>query len=85
MVDSMRSAEHDPSRAFLRYDHSTDNGRRLSSRQGIVQGPLREWTDVLLDERSLQRQRLLDPVDRAQIRRKWIEHQSGDHKWQRPL
>jgi hypothetical protein len=38
-----------------------------------------------LDERSLQRQMLLDPVDLAQIRRKWIEHQSGDRKWQRPL
>jgi asparagine synthase (glutamine-hydrolysing) len=35
-----------------------------------------------LDERSLQRQTLLDP---AQIRRKRIEHQSGGRNWQRPL
>jgi asparagine synthase (glutamine-hydrolysing) len=47
-----------------------------------LRGPLRDWADALLDERTLQRQGLLDP---APIRRKWLEHQSGARNWQHPL
>ena len=44
-----------------------------------LRGPLRDWADSLLDERSLREQGIFKP---EQIRLKWAEHLSGKANWQ---
>jgi asparagine synthase (glutamine-hydrolysing) len=44
-----------------------------------LRGPLREWTEGLLDEARLKREGYFDS---APIRRKWDEHLSGKRNWQ---
>ena len=44
-----------------------------------LRGPLREWTEELLDERRLRQQGFLSPEP---IRHKWAEHLSGRRNWQ---
>ena len=43
-----------------------------------LRGPLRDWSESLLDERRLRDQGLLNPEP---IRRKWAEHLSGTTDW----
>lgn len=43
-----------------------------------LRGPLRDWSESLLDERRLRDQGLLNPEP---IRRKWAEHLSGVTDW----
>ena len=43
-----------------------------------LRGPLREWTEDLLDENRLRRQGYLHP---ELIRKKWAEHLSGKRSW----
>jgi asparagine synthase (glutamine-hydrolysing) len=43
-----------------------------------LRGPLRDWSESLLDERRLRDQGLLNPKP---IRRKWAEHLSGMTDW----
>lgn len=43
-----------------------------------LRGPLRDWSESLLDERRLRDQGLLNPEP---IRRKWAEHLSGATDW----
>ena len=43
-----------------------------------LRGPLRDWGESLLSERALSESGLLNP---APIRRKWLEHQSGQCNW----
>lgn len=47
-----------------------------------LRGPLREWAEHLLDERSLRQAGLLYPLV---VRRKWQEHLSGKRHWQHGL
>jgi asparagine synthase (glutamine-hydrolysing) len=42
-----------------------------------LRGPLRDWAETLLDERSV-RDRGLDPQP---VRRKWLQHLSGETRW----
>jgi asparagine synthase (glutamine-hydrolysing) len=44
-----------------------------------LRGPLREWAEVLLDEKRLQREGYLHP---SIIRTMWQEHLSGKKNWQ---
>jgi len=44
-----------------------------------LRGPLREWAEMLLDERRLHNEGFFDP---APIRQKWLEHLSGKRNWQ---
>ncbi len=44
-----------------------------------LRGPLRQWTETLLEESRLRREGFFDP---APIRRKWVEHLSGARNWQ---
>lgn len=44
-----------------------------------LRGPLRDWAESLLSEQRLQREGYLHAEP---IRRKWDEHQSGQHNWQ---
>lgn len=44
-----------------------------------LRGPLREWAEVLLDERRLREEGFLNP---SPIRKKWAEHLSGKRNWQ---
>ena len=44
-----------------------------------LRGPLRDWSEGLLDHARLCREGFLDP---APIRQKWEEHQSGTGNWQ---
>lgn len=44
-----------------------------------LRGPLRDWAENLLDESRLQREGFFHP---APIRKKWIEHLSGERNWQ---
>jgi asparagine synthase (glutamine-hydrolysing) len=44
-----------------------------------LRGPLRDWSEALLDERRLRAEGLLDP---RPIREKWLEHLSGRRNWQ---
>jgi len=43
-----------------------------------LRGPLRDWTEALLDETRLKREGFFHP---APIRKKWQEHLSGRHNW----
>ena len=47
-----------------------------------LRGPLRDWSESLLDERRLRSEGFLDPDP---IRQKWKEHLSGKRNWQYPL
>lgn len=47
-----------------------------------LRGPLREWAEVLLSERRLQEDNLLNSVP---IRQRWQEHLSGKRNWQYSL
>lgn len=47
-----------------------------------LRGPLREWAEELLSESRLRRQGYFKP---APIRRKWMEHVSGQRNWQHHL
>lgn len=47
-----------------------------------LRGPLRDWAEHLLDERSLRHGGLLDA---RLVRRKWQEHLSGKRHWQHGL
>ncbi len=47
-----------------------------------LRGPLRDWTEALLDERRLGRDGFFDA---APIRQKWREHLSGSRNWQHQL
>ena len=44
-----------------------------------LRGPLRDWAESLLDEKTLRMQGYLHP---ASIRNKWLEHLSGKRNWQ---
>lgn len=44
-----------------------------------LRGPLRDWTEALLDESRLRSEGYLDA---SQVRRKWKEHLSGRRNWQ---
>lgn len=47
-----------------------------------LRGPLRDWADDLLAERTLRQQGFFNaPL----VQRKWSEHRSGAHNWQYPL
>lgn len=47
-----------------------------------LRGPLREWSEGLLDASRLRQEGYLDP---APVRRKWTEHISGTRSWQYQL
>jgi len=47
-----------------------------------MRGPLRDWTEALLDESRLRQEGYFDP---RPIRKKWQEHLSGHHNWQYDL
>jgi asparagine synthase (glutamine-hydrolysing) len=47
-----------------------------------LRGPLRDWSESLLDERRLREDGVLNP---GPIREKWAEHLSGRRDWQYPL
>lgn len=49
---------------------------------GWLRGPLREWAEGLLSERSLREAGLLDPKP---IRKKWNEHVSGIYNWKKQV
>lgn len=44
-----------------------------------LRGPLREWAEVLLDEKRMHEEGFFNP---APIREKWAEHLSGKRNWQ---
>ena len=44
-----------------------------------LRGPLRDWSECLLDEARLKREGFLNPVP---IRQKWLEHSTGKGNWQ---
>lgn len=44
-----------------------------------LRGPLRDWAESLLDESRLKREGFFDA---AQLRKKWLEHLSGQRNWQ---
>jgi len=44
-----------------------------------LRGPLREWSEALLDERRLFAEGFFNP---SPIREKWVEHLSGRRNWQ---
>lgn len=44
-----------------------------------LRGPLRDWSEALLDEKRLRKEGFFDP---APIRQKWREHISGRRSWQ---
>ena len=46
-----------------------------------LRGPLRDWAEDLLSERSLRSNGLMPPP----IRQYWAEHLAGNHNWQYPL
>jgi asparagine synthase (glutamine-hydrolysing) len=45
-------------------------------------GPLRDWSESLLDEKRLRQEGFLDPV---LVREKWDAHLSGHRNWKGPL
>lgn len=47
-----------------------------------LRGPLRDWAEELLNERSLRVQGYLDP---SPVRTKWQQHLSGKRNWQYPI
>jgi len=47
-----------------------------------LRGPLRDWAENLLDEKSLEEQGLFQS---ATVRRKWQQHLSGSHNWETTL
>jgi asparagine synthase (glutamine-hydrolysing) len=47
-----------------------------------LRGPLRDWAEVLLDEKRLQVEGFLNP---APIRERWAEHLCGTRNWQHEL
>ena len=49
---------------------------------GWLRGPLRDWAEELLSERSLRAVGLLNP---APVRQKWAEHVSGMYNWKKQL
>jgi asparagine synthase (glutamine-hydrolysing) len=44
-----------------------------------LRGPLRDWAEDMLSEDRLKREGFFNPYP---IRKKWIEHLSGQHNWQ---
>ena len=44
-----------------------------------LRGPLREWTESLLNEKRLRQEGFFQPKP---IRKKWEEHLSGKRRWQ---
>jgi asparagine synthase (glutamine-hydrolysing) len=44
-----------------------------------LRGPLREWSENLLDERRLEQEGFFNP---SVVRQKWREHLSGQREWQ---
>ena len=47
-----------------------------------LRGPLREWGETLLNEERLRREGFFDP---APVRRKWLQHVTGQRNWQYQL
>lgn len=47
-----------------------------------LRGPLRDWAEALLDTSCLRQEGYFDP---QQVRKKWVEHLSGQHNWQNLL
>ena len=47
-----------------------------------LRGPLRDWAEALLNEHRLRQEGFFNPVP---IRKKWIEHLSGQRNWQHHL
>jgi asparagine synthase (glutamine-hydrolysing) len=47
-----------------------------------LRGPLRDWAEDLLSERSLQGQSFLDAIE---VRRQWTDHMSGRRDWRHSL
>ncbi len=58
---------------------NTFHGRSLDS---WLRGPLREWAGTLLADDRLEREGFFNP---APIRKKWLEHLSGQYDWQYQL
>ncbi len=75
----LRSVLHRHVPAELVERRKTPFGAPLAS---WLRGPLRPWAEDLLSVDRLQRDGYLDP---APIRRRWQEHQRGDHNWHHHL